>query len=296
MPALAPLVFGDIAERDWGSRKVIKMIELKNVNYGYEKNKNIIKEVNKEIKPSQFICVIGKNGSGKSTLAKLIAGIVKPTSGEVLIEGNSTKKKENFLPIRKDVGIVFQNPENQIIFNSVEDEIRFPLENLKIENVEEKITKALKKVGLEGKEKQEAYTLSLGQKQRLTIASVLAMETKYIVLDEPTAMLDPKGKEEVYNIVKELKQEGYSIIYITNIIDEILLSDEIWVMEEGSIKATFAKKDILEHIQEIEQSGIKIPEIITLLQDLKKQNIDIELKDWIMQELIEKLVKKYKGE
>lgn len=272
------------------------MIELKNVSYGYEKKKTIIKEVNKEIKQGQFICVIGKNGSGKSTLAKLIAGIVKPNSGEVLIEGNSTKKKENFLPIRKQVGIVFQNPENQIIFNSVEDEIRFPLENLKIGNVEEKITKALKKVGLEGKEKQEAYTLSLGQKQRLTIASVLAMETKYIVLDEPTAMLDPKGKEEVYNIVKELKQEDYSIIYITNIIDEILLSDEIWVMEEGSIKATFEKKDILEHIQEIEQSDIKIPEIITLLQDLKKQNIDIELKDWTMQELIQRLLEKYKGE
>lgn len=272
------------------------MIELKNVYYGYEKKKNIIKEVNKEIKPGQFICIIGKNGSGKSTLAKLIAGIVKPTSGEVLIEGNSTKKKENFLPIRKQVGIVFQNPENQIIFNSVEDEIRFPLENLKIENVEEKITKALKKVGLEGKEKCEAYTLSLGQKQRLTIASVLAMETKYIVLDEPTAMLDPKGKEEIYKIVKELKQEGYSIIYITNIIDEILLSDEIWVMEEGYIKATFAKKDILEHIKEIEQSDIKIPEIITLLQDLKKQNIQIDLKEWTMQELIRKLVEKYKGE
>ncbi len=272
------------------------MIELKNVNYGYEKKKNIIKEVNREIKPGQFICVIGKNGSGKSTLAKLIAGIVKPTSGEVLIEGNSTKKKENFLPIRKQVGIVFQNPENQIIFNSVEDEIRFPLENLKIGDVEEKITKVLTKVGLEGKEKQEAYTLSLGQKQRLTIASVLAMETKYIVLDEPTAMLDPKGKEEIYKIVKELKQEGYSIIYITNIIDEILLSDEIWVMEEGSIKATFEKKDILEHIQEIEESDIKIPEIITLLQDLKKQNIDIELKNWTVQELIQKLVEKYKGE
>lgn len=229
---------------------------------------------------------------GKSTLAKLISGIVKPTSGEVLIEGKSTKKKENFLPIRKEVGIVFQNPENQIIFNSVEDEIRFPLENLKIENIDPKIVEALKKVGLEGKEKEEAYTLSLGQKQRLTIASVLAMETKYIVLDEPTAMLDPKGKEEIYKIVKELKQEGYSIIYITNIIDEILLSDEIWVMEEGSIKTTFAKHGILEHISEIEESDIKIPEIITLLQDLKKQNIDIELENWTTEELVQKLVEK----
>lgn len=272
------------------------MIELKSVSYGYEKKKTIIKDVTCTIEEGKFICVIGKNGSGKSTLAKLISGIVKPTSGEVLIEGKSTKKKENFLPIRKDVGIVFQNPENQIIFNSVEDEIRFPLENLKIENIDEKIVEALKKVGLEGKEKEEAYTLSLGQKQRLTIASVLAMETKYIVLDEPTAMLDPKGKEEIYKIVKELKQEGYSIIYITNIIDEILLSDEIWVMEEGCIKTTFAKENILEHISEIEESDIKIPEIITLLQDLKKQNIDIELENWTMEELVQKLVNRYKGE
>lgn len=231
---------------------------------------------------------------GKSTLAKIIAGIVKPTTGDVFIEGKNTKKKEDFLSIRKEVGIVFQNPENQIIFNSIEDEIRFPLENLKLENIEEKIKEALKKVGLAGKEKQEAYTLSLGQKQRLTIATVLAMQTKYIVLDEPTAMLDPKGKEEVYEIVKRLKKEGYTIIYITNIIDEILLSDEIWVMEDGIIKDSFAKVDILDHIEEIEQSDIKIPEIISLLQELKKKNIKIELEEWTMQELIQKLVKGYK--
>ena len=231
---------------------------------------------------------------GKSTLAKIIAGIVKPTSGDVFIEGKNTKRKEDFLSIRKEVGIVFQNPENQIIFNSIEDEIRFPLENLKLENKEEKIKEALKKVGLAGKEKQEAYTLSLGQKQRLTIATVLAMQTKYIVLDEPTAMLDPKGKEEVYEIVKRLKKEGYTIIYITNIIDEILLSDEIWVMEDGIIKDSFAKVDILDHIEEIEQSDIKIPEIISLLQELKKKNIKIELEEWTMQELIQKLVKGYK--
>ncbi len=231
---------------------------------------------------------------GKSTLAKIIAGIVKPTSGDVFIEEKNTKRKEDFLSIRKEVGIVFQNPENQIIFNSIEDEIRFPLENLKLENIEEKIKEALKKVGLEGKEKQEAYTLSLGQKQRLTIATVLAMQTKYIVLDEPTAMLDPKGKEEVYEIVKRLKKEGYTIIYITNIIDEILLSDEIWVMEDGIIKDSFAKVDILDHIEEIEQSDIKIPEIISLLQELKKKNIKIELEEWTMQELIQKLVKGYK--
>lgn len=231
---------------------------------------------------------------GKSTLAKIIAGILKPKEGEVLIEGKNTKKKEDFLDIRKKVGIVFQNPENQIIFNSVEDEMKFPLENLKIEDKETKIKEALKKVGLEGKEKQEAYTLSLGQKQRLTIATVLAMETKYIVLDEPTAMLDPKGKEEIYKIVQALKKEGYSIIYITNIIDEILLSDEIWIMDEGRIINSFSKKDILEHIEEIRKSDIKIPEIIELLEQLKKENIKIQLEEWTMKELTQKLVKEYK--
>lgn len=232
---------------------------------------------------------------GKSTLAKLIAGITKPTSGEVFIEGKDTKKKEHFLEVRKQVGIVFQNPENQIIFNSVEDEIRFPLENLKLDNIEKRTKEALKKVGLEDKQNKEAYTLSLGQKQRLTIASVLAMNTPYIVLDEPTAMLDPKGKDEITKIVKSLKQEGYTIIYITNIIDEILLSDEIWLMEEGNIKTTFAKKEILEHIEEIEQSDIKIPEILTMLQELKKQNIPIELEEWTMQELTRKLIRVYQN-
>ncbi len=231
---------------------------------------------------------------GKSTLAKLIAGIIKPSNGEILINGMNTKNKENFLSIRKQVGIVFQNPENQIIFNSVQDEMNFPLENLKLENKEERIKNALKKVGLEGSEKKDTYSLSLGQKQRLTIATVLAMETKYIVLDEPTAMLDPKGKEEIYKIIQNLKQDGYTIIYVTNIIDEILLSDEVWIMENGYLKNSFPKEDILKHIDEIENSDIKVPEIITLLQKLKLQNIEIELEKWTMEELIEKLVAKYK--
>lgn len=270
------------------------MIELKNISYTYNKKNKILNEINENINPGEFICIIGKNGSGKSTLAKIIAGIIKPTQGEVIVEGKNTKKKEEFLEIRKNIGIVFQNPENQIIFNSVEDEIMFPLENLKIEKKEEIVKKVLKKVGLEGKEKNEAYNLSLGQKQRLTIATTLAMQTKYIVLDEPTAMLDPKGKQEIYEIIKELKKEGYGIIYITNIIDEILLSDKIWIIEQGKIKSCFNKCDILEHIEEIKQSDIKIPEIIELIQRLKKENMQIDLEQWTMQELIEKLVKEYK--
>lgn len=230
---------------------------------------------------------------GKSTIAKLISGIVKPTKGKILIDEKDTSQKENFFDIRKKVGIVFQNPDNQIIFNQVEDEMRFALENLKIKEQDKKIKDALKKVGLEGKEDKEAYTLSLGQKQRLCIASVLAMETKYIVLDEPTAMLDPNGKEEIYKIVKELKKDNYTIIYITNVIDEILLSDEIWIMEDGTLKKSFAKSDILQHLQEIKDSGIKIPGIITLLQKLESKGIHLKLKEWTMQELVQELVKEF---
>ena len=231
---------------------------------------------------------------GKSTIAKLIAGIIKPTVGDIVIDGKNTKKKENFLSIRKNVGIVFQNPENQIIFNCVEDEMRFPLENLKVENIDEKIKEALKKVGLEGKENYEAYTLSLGQKQRLTIGTVLAMETKYIVLDEPTAMLDPKGKDEIYNIIRQLKKEGYTIIYVTNIIDEILLADEIWIMNSGKMQNIIRKEEIFNYIEEIEKSDIKIPEIINLVQQLKRENITVDLKEWTMEELTEKLLKELK--
>lgn len=122
------------------------MIELKKVSYGYEKKNETIKEVSKEIKQGQFISIIGKNGSGKSTLAKLIAGIIKPKEGDILIDGNNTKEKKNFLEIRKQIGIVFQNPENQIIFNSIYDEMKFALENLKLENKDERIKEALKKV------------------------------------------------------------------------------------------------------------------------------------------------------
>lgn len=192
---------------------------------------------------------------GKSTLAKLIAGIIKPTKGKVLIEGKDTKKKQNFLEIRRQIGIVFQNPETQIIFNNVEDEMRFGLENLGIDKQEEKISQALKKVGLEGTNKQEAFTLSLGQKQRLCIASVLAMQTKYIVFDEPTAMLDPKGKKDIYKIVKQLKQDGYTIIYVTNVIEEIELADEIWEIADGTIKNTFASQEVSieELVKEYEQ-------------------------------------------
>lgn len=172
---------------------------------------------------------------GKSTLAKLIAGIVKPTEGEVLVEGYSTKKKDNFLEVRKQVGIVFQNPENQIIFNHLYDELAFSLKGLPKEEVAERIHTALEEVGMQEYAETDLYPLSMGQKQRIMIAEVLARKPKYIVLDEPTTMIDTEGKDEIYRMIQKLKQEGYTIICITNLADEILLADRTFILNEGRI-------------------------------------------------------------
>ena len=196
---------------------------------------------------------------GKSTMAKLISGLETPSKGQVLVDDINTANKKFFLDIRKKVGIVFQNPENQILFNNVFDDIAFTMKNLRIENYKEKIENALKKLNMQEFLNSEIYSLSLGQKQRVTIASAVAQEPKYIVLDEPTTMIDPEGKEAVYTTIKELKKQNNTIIYITNFIDEILMSDKIVVIENGQIIKTFAKKDILENVGFLKEHGIKIP-------------------------------------
>ena len=187
---------------------------------------------------------------GKSTMAKVISGLEKPNKGQVLIDGINTSDKNSFLDIRKKVGVVFQNPENQILFNNVFDDIAFTMKNLGIENYKEKIENALKRLNMQEFLNSEAYDLSFGQKQRVTIAGVVAQDPKYIVLDEPTTMIDPQGKEDVYRMIKELKEQNYTIIYITNFIDEILMSDKIIVIEDGQIINTFAKEDILNQLDE----------------------------------------------
>lgn len=264
---------------------------MEKVSFQYQKEKPILTEINQTIPEGQCICIIGKNGSGKSTLARLIAGITKPTSGNIQVDGIEISKKENFKEVRKKIGIVFQNPENQILFSKVEDDMRFALKNLGLDKIEERVYEALKQVGMQDFLHHDTDALSLGQKQRITIASVLAVQTKYMVLDEPTTMLDPAGKEEIYRIVTSLKKQGCTIIYLTNVMDEILLSDQILVMEEGRIAHRFDKKDILEHIQEIEESGVKIPTIVNTILKLREKGITIEPKEWTMEELIEEIVK-----
>lgn len=227
---------------------------------------------------------------GKSTIGKIISGLEKPNKGQVTIDDINTADKKSFLEIRKKVGVVFQNPENQILFNNVFDDIAFTMKNLSIENYEEEIKKSLKRLNMEAFLKSEAYDLSLGQKQRVTIAGVVATDPKYIVLDEPTTMIDPQGKEDVYNMVRELKKDNYTIIYITNLIDEILMSDRVAVIEDGRIIKIFDKKDILNQTEFLKEHGIKVPGFVELVYELKNKGIDVDIEEWDKDEIIKKII------
>ena len=227
---------------------------------------------------------------GKSTMAKIISGLEKPNKGQVLVDEIDTRNKKDFLEVRKKIGVVFQNPENQILFNNVFDDIAFTMKNLGIENYKDKIENSLKKLNMQQFLNSESYDLSMGQKQRVTIAGVVATNPKYIVLDEPTTMIDSEGKEDVYNMVKELNKQGYTIIYITNFIDEILMSDKIVVIEDGKIINIFEKKDILNQIGFLKEHEIKIPYIVELVYELKNKGIDIEIENWDKKEILDKIV------
>lgn len=227
---------------------------------------------------------------GKSTLAKLISGLEKANKGKITIDGINTLDKKSFLEIRKKVGVVFQNPENQILFNNVFDDIAFTMKNLGIENYENKIKSSLEKLNMQEFLNSEAYNLSLGQKQRVTIAGVIATNPKYLVLDEPTTMIDPQGKEDIYEMIKELKNQNYTIIYITNFIDEILMSDRIVIIEAGKIINEFYKKDILNQIEFLKEHGIKIPDLVQLIYELKNKGIDVQIENWDKKEIIKAII------
>lgn len=257
------------------------MIEVKDVSFKYKTGNMILKDINLKVEEKEFVTIIGKNGSGKSTLLKLIGGITKTTKGDILVDNINLGDKKKFIDIRKKVGIVFQNPENQIIFNNVYDDMLFGIKNLGLDNAEERIKRTLESVNMYEYKDKEAYDLSMGQKQRITIASVLSMGPKYLVMDEPTAMLDSEGKETVYEIVKKLKEDGYTIIYATNVMDEILYSDRVLVMEQGQIVKEFKSSEILKNIDFLKSKNIQIPPKVQLLLRLRNKGINIELSEII---------------
>lgn len=265
------------------------MIKIENVTYRYKRGKDILKEINLTIEEKETVVIMGKNGSGKSTLGKLISGIIKAKEGKILIDDLVVGDKKNKEEVRKRVGIVFQNPENQIIFNKIKEEVSFALKGLSQEEIDQRVQMSLEKVNMADKIEEDLYELSLGQKQRVIIGEVLAKQPKVIVLDEPTTMIDSKGKEEIYHIVENLKKEGYTIVYITNVAEEMLLADRIIVLNEGKIVAEVKKDEIIDKLKIFRQYDIKLPLVIEMVEKLRQEGIDMNLSDYSMDELIKKI-------
>lgn len=266
------------------------MIKIQNLKFKYKEENYIIKGINLEINKGECIAIVGKNGSGKSTFAKLLAGIMKPTKGEILIDDINTRDKKDYINLRKKVGIVFQNPENQIIFNNIDDELSFALKNLKLNDTELRIEEALKKVKIDKNKIGELDELSLGQKQKITIAGVLAVNPDYIVFDEPTTMIDSEGKEAVYKIIKTLKENGYTIIYITNNTEEIMLADKILILDDGKIVEQIKKQELVNKVDILKKYNLKSPTVITILEKLRENNININIEKMTIDSIIEQII------
>lgn len=264
------------------------MIKIENVSFKYKGSKNnILENLNFSVNDGEVIAIVGKNGSGKSTIGKLITGINKIKSGSIIIDDLRLPSSRDSKLIREKVGIVFQNPENQIIFNNVYDELSFSLKGLDKSEIDLRINKALEQVGMADLKDGDLYSFSLGQKQRIVIAEVLAKNPKYIIFDEPTTMLDGKGKEIVYNIIKNLKTLGYTIICITNLADEILLADRTLILDDGKIACEIHKKDLVNNADILKNFDIKMPTLLKILVGLKNYGININLKDFSTECLID---------
>lgn len=266
------------------------MIKIQNVTYKYKgSNSNLLNDLNFSVNDGEVVAIIGKNGSGKSTIGKLIAGIIKLKKGKIIIDDLDNSNTRNHRLLQNRIGIVFQNPENQIIFNNIYDELSFSLKNLRKEEIEARINNALEQVDMLEHKNQDLYTLSLGQKQRVMIAEILAKNPKYIILDEPTTMIDSQGKEKIYDIIQNLKKQGYTIICVTNVADEILLADRTLILSNGKIIHEIEKKDLVEKAHILEEYGIKQPTILEILTKLEENGISLKLKEFSVDELVRAL-------
>jgi energy-coupling factor transport system ATP-binding protein len=266
------------------------MILASNIDYVYPSGRLALSGINLEVVKGEFVAVVGHNGSGKSTLANLLAGLERPARGQIFIKGINTRDKKQFLALRKTVGIVFQNPENQIIFESVKDDIGFGLKNIGLgaEEIEKRIDDVTQKMGIQ--DFTSSFQLSMGQKQRVAIASVLAMGSECIIFDEPTAMLDPKGKKDIHNIIVELHKQGMTIVYVTNVIDEVLSADRIIILENGVIKGEVKHKELFDHVDRLKEAGLEMPVIMDMLFQLKQRGVDIIVKRWSVNAVVDSFI------
>ena len=258
-------------------------IRFENVTYEYPAEENAVvavKGVTLEIEDGSFVCVCGENGSGKSTLAKLMNGLLQPTSGSVTVDGKTTATEEEpeLFAIRQKVGMVFQNPDNQMIASIIEDEIAFGPENLGVprEEIGERITYALEAVGMSEHRHHTPYKLSGGQKQRIAIAAVLAMRPEVLVLDESTAMLDPKGRAEVLKVARELNEQGITVVLITHFMDEAVTADRIVVMSNGSVVMDGTPQEVFRDREGIKKYHLELPVADDLAAELMQEGVPID--------------------
>ncbi|AVM47405.1 MAG: energy-coupling factor transporter ATPase [Mogibacterium diversum] len=258
-------------------------IEVKDLVYRYSKEQGddnlcpAIDHVSIEIKRGEYISIAGSNGSGKSTLARCLNGLLLPTEGEILVDGMDTNDDDLIWDIRKKIGMVFQNPDNQIVSSMVEDEVAFGPENIGIENPElrKRVDNALKSVGMYEYRNREAHKLSGGQKQRIAIAGAVAMRPDCIVFDEPTAMLDPKGRSQVMKVIRELNDQGITIILITHFMEEVAEADRVLVMKSGKLLADSVPEDVFADTNLIESAGLEIPAAVLLRNELIENGISL---------------------
>lgn len=257
------------------------MIEVQHLTYQYpETERPAVDDLSLTIADGQFVAILGHNGSGKSTLAKHFNGILHPTSGKVLVNGLDTADPDNALDIRRTVGMVFQNPDNQIVANIVEDDVAFAPENLGVpsEEIRRRVDEALKQVGMYDYRMHAPHLLSGGQKQRVAIAGVIAMRPDCIVLDEPTAMLDPKGRREVIETVTRLcREQGITVVHITHHMDECVGADRLIVMSGGHIVADGTPKAVFSQVEMLKSEGLTVPATTELLYQLRQAGMDVPI-------------------
>ena len=271
-----------------------KFINLKEMCHSYAAHDGsqivALDHINLSIDRGEFVAIIGTNGSGKSTLAKHLNALLVPSSGQCLIDGLDTMDHNNIWDVRHRVGMVFQNPDNQIVATVVEEDVAFGPENLGIapKEIQQRVDEALKIVGMGEYRYHSPHLLSGGQKQRVAIAGVLAMQSNCLVLDEPTAMLDPKGRQEVLSTVCQLhKERNITVVYITHFMEEAVQGDRIVVMEEGKIIIDDVPKVVFKEVDLLHSIGLDVPQVTELAYELQKEGVDIESGILNIEEMVE---------
>lgn len=263
------------------------IIKTDHVSYDYvrlndegeeEERERALDDVNIDVYPGSFVAILGSNGSGKSTLARHLNALLEPKEGTVWVDGMDTSKEENVFPVRREAGMVFQNPDNQIIAGVVEEDVAFGPENIGVptKDIWTRVDDALRKTGMTAYRTHSPNRLSGGQKQRVAIAGTLAMHPKCIILDEPTAMLDPGGRREVIETVAELNEkEGVTVVLITHYMEEVIYADHVFVMQDGKLALEGPPREIFSHVEELQSYKLGVPQITLLAHELRKEGLDI---------------------